>query len=66
MPAHLIETRFADPGPQVPAAASCAQPLRPHPDICSHMLIPAHMQGWDVVFYGDSITERLRGTSMGG
>lgn len=23
-------------------------------------------QGYEVVFYGDSITERLRGTSMGG
>lgn len=25
-----------------------------------------HPQGYEVVFYGDSITERLRGTSMGG
>lgn len=37
-----------------------------HTDTHTHKLTHSCMQGWDVVFYGDSIIERLRGTQNGG
>ncbi len=45
------------------AAHVCAVCLQQIP--CSKTLRPQLLQGLDCVFYGDSITESLRGTQMG-